>query len=98
MKGFLSFQKVKIIVMMIMRRNILLFTEELPNIVAQHGAFKGLRCGVSQPWGNWQSLELSEGQAVGRDSFLLQPLLFDLRIIFYICKNLKMGLVCTIAF
>ena len=83
--------------MMIIRRNIL-FTEELPNIVAQHGAFKGLRCGVSQPWGNWQSLELSEGQAVGRDNFLLQPLLFDLRIIFYICKNLKMGLVCTIAF
>lgn len=97
MKGFLSFQKVEIIVMMIIRRNIL-FTEELPNIVAQHGAFKGLRCGVSQPWGNWQSLELSEGQAVGRDNFLLQPLLFDLRIIFYICKNLKMGLVCTIAF
>lgn len=81
---------------MIIRRDILLFSEELPNIVAQHGASKGLRCGVSQPWRNWQSLGLSEGQAVGRDSFLLQLLLFDLRIIFYIYKNVKMGLVCTI--
>ena len=70
MKGFLSFQKVEIIVMMIIRRNIL-FSEELPNIVAQRGASKVLRCGVSQPWRNWQSLELSEGQAVGRDSFFI---------------------------